>query len=604
MAAPPIEHMTERNLVGLCYLDVVEVEDVASVGDELQGNVADTVVLKAGKAWSRVYLESGGEFAERWPMVGGVQHSAATIAGDIAKDRLALMPLLWKMKGRRYLVLFTNQNGDQLLMGRLETPALAKVVSRTTGDKENLERDRNGYSILFSLNRRLPVPFYGGTAPEPPAPPGTCPTLCEQMDAAFAIPPAGGGGDPVLTMALDLTGSGPLPVTGTLNGRDWYTNSAWGTFVNYAEAYWTGSAWYVTDGNSVWTSTDDVASPDLITNWTGDAPYPVLTMEGGGEPVDVGAQQIVNCWDEEQLERVQALVCTPATNGRAMTTDGETPVITVPPGTDVPLPQSVILIKNASNADAEIAASNTLFSGGTLKATTRIPRREIFNDADAGLGLFISAADLIADTVPQVPAVVVGDPIIYAFDRSLWSGQVTSYRAGDEGAMFSDGFFDHVFTVGQNSVIQRLVNHNTLQFANVHGNTNRFTNRSGGTPSGSGNRFLRDHYTGVEYYLQSWSAGNWNDAIDAGVATNAALSETGWYSVPVRMMGILNEYSAASVWTESPFNASTPRTIWSSSTNVTTSLAWGVNTAAQGFAIPAKTTTINMLIGIYCRKFF
>jgi hypothetical protein len=457
MAAPSVPRFEDRNLVGICHLDVVDVDDVLSVGDEIRGNVADTVVLKEGKSWSRVYLDDdGGSLVETWKQDGGVQHSEAVISGAIAKDRLALMPHLWRMKGRRYLVVTTNRNGDQLLMGRPETPATASVPLRRTGDGDNMERDRNEYRVVFSLARRLPVPFYGGTAPEPPAPPGECaaaslsinsvsigtvasggsknipvvdiatldpvgtwnaeeqrhevdmgggeecPPLCEQMDTAFAIPPEEGG-DPVLTMALDLTGTDTLPVTGTTNGRPHYSNAAWGTFENYAEAYWTGSGWYVTDGNSVWTSTDDVATPDLIENWTGDEPYPVLTMEGGGDPVDVGAQQIVDCWDEEQLERIQELVCETPENGGAMTTDGTTPVITVPPGTDVPLPQSHIKAKDPSNDDELIAISNTELASGRLQAATQIPRREIVLTGGTGTGIFATAGRLLAGTLPTIP---------------------------------------------------------------------------------------------------------------------------------------------------------------------------------------------------------
>jgi hypothetical protein len=609
-------------------------------------------------------------FRESWETRDGDQFSVATLAFELAKDRSALLHGLWTLKPGRYVVLHHDLNGTVKVLGTLDEPAVVRVRALQHGGDPRREGNKYVALVEVSRRTECPFylatppqPGVPGDCPSlavqiaavdwatieallssgqlaaavaslcdscptlavliaaeswatiegllssgqlSAAQASICSTLCELMDAAFAIPPEGGGGDPVLTMTQEVTGTGPLPVTGTLNGRDWHTNGSWGTFENYAEAYWTGSEWYVTDGNSEWRSTDDVASPDLIVNWTGgDAPYPVLTMEGGGETVDVGAQQIVGCWDSEQLERIQALVCTPALPGTVKTTDGEDTVLTVAPGETEELPQSVIKYKDAANADQVLAASNTEFVDGTLRAATQIPRRELFNDGPSGLGLYVSVKDLVDDTVPQVPAVVVGDPIIYAFGRSLWSGQVTSYRTGDEGSMQSAGFFDHTFTVGQNSIVQRLVDHNTLAHPNINGNTNRFTNRSGGAVSGSGNRFMRDHYTGIEYYLQNWTAGvNWNDAIDAGVAVNAALSETGWYLCPIRVLNILNEYATASVWTSAPFNAPSPRTIWSSTTNSTTSNAWGMNTSNQVLSTPAKTTTTNMLIGIYCRKFF
>lgn len=182
MAAPTIARLEERNYVGLCHLDVVEADQVQTVPDELDGNVATTVTLKGGASWSRIYLDdNGGLFAERWQLENGQQYSRATITGAVAKDRLALMPGLWKMKGKRYLVVFTTRNGDKLLMGRKETPAVALVTNRTSGDDP--DSDRNQYEVVFELTRRLPVPFYQGTPPEPSVP-GECPTLCTQIAGA------------------------------------------------------------------------------------------------------------------------------------------------------------------------------------------------------------------------------------------------------------------------------------------------------------------------------------------------------------------------------------------------------------------------------------
>lgn len=164
MPAPAIARYEDRNYVGLCHLDVVEVDDVVSVPAEVSGNVLDAVVLAEGASWSRVYLnDDGGLFVERWALRDGDQYAEAVISGTVARDRLALMPHLWGMKGRRYLVVFTTRNGDQLLMGRKETPAMALVRERRTGDAEQMERDRNQYEVVFSLTRRLPVPFYQGT---------------------------------------------------------------------------------------------------------------------------------------------------------------------------------------------------------------------------------------------------------------------------------------------------------------------------------------------------------------------------------------------------------------------------------------------------------
>jgi hypothetical protein len=186
MGFPTIARFEDRNFVGICHFDVVDVADVVSVPQELAGNVAGDIVLAEGASWSRVYLEDdGGYLNDLWKVEGGDQYSDAEAGGAIAKDRLALMPNLWKLKGQRYLVVATTRNGDKLLMGRVETPAMARVVKRATGDAEQMETDRNEYRIMFSLVRRLAVPFYQGTVPEP-EPGGECPTVEEQLEEMTA----------------------------------------------------------------------------------------------------------------------------------------------------------------------------------------------------------------------------------------------------------------------------------------------------------------------------------------------------------------------------------------------------------------------------------
>lgn len=163
-----IDRLSERNFVGLCHLDVVDVADVDTMPDEYDGNVVGDVELKEDKSWTRIYLDdNGGLFSDKWGLEDGAQYSEATITGAIAKDRLALMPRLWDLKGRRYLVIFTTRNGDQLLMGTPKYPATALVAERTAGDDP--DSDRNEYTVEFSLTRRLPVPFYNGTPPTPGA---------------------------------------------------------------------------------------------------------------------------------------------------------------------------------------------------------------------------------------------------------------------------------------------------------------------------------------------------------------------------------------------------------------------------------------------------
>lgn len=158
MAAPSIARLAEKNYVGLCRLEVVEVDDMADMGPEIAGSVT-TLTLADGVSWSTIYLDdNGGSCTDKPSVNDGLQQSNAVITGAIAKDRLELMPALWTMHGKRYIVKALTRNGDTLLMGRPETPAMAFLDARQTGDDPTT--DRNEYRIRFQLSRRLPVPFY------------------------------------------------------------------------------------------------------------------------------------------------------------------------------------------------------------------------------------------------------------------------------------------------------------------------------------------------------------------------------------------------------------------------------------------------------------
>lgn len=133
-----------------------------------------------------------------------------------------------------------------------------------------------------------------------------------------------------------------------------------------------------------------------------------------------------------------------APDGRVRTTDDSTAVANVKSNDVIQLPQSVIKYKDASNADQVTAASNTAYASGTLRPTTQIPRRELTLDG-TGTGSYVTAADLIAGTVPNVVSV---------------RGITASWAAGDDEtipiilpAEYQGQTFDYVSNTGTNGTI-------------------------------------------------------------------------------------------------------------------------------------------------------
>ena len=136
-----------------------------------------------------------------------------------------------------------------------------------------------------------------------------------------------------------------------------------------------------------------------------------------------------------------------APDGTVKTTDGVTTVAAVKSNGTANLPQSVIKYKDAANADQITAASNTEYSGGTLRPATQVPRRELTLDG-VGTGDYVTLADLIANTVPDVTSPVI--------DRAI----TASWAAGDNEtipiilpAEYQGQTFDYVSNTGTNGTI-------------------------------------------------------------------------------------------------------------------------------------------------------
>lgn len=136
-----------------------------------------------------------------------------------------------------------------------------------------------------------------------------------------------------------------------------------------------------------------------------------------------------------------------APDGTVRTTDGLTTVAAVKSNGTADLPQSVVKYKDAVNADQVTAASNTEYSGGTLRPATQVPRREL-TLGGVGTGDYVTLADLIANTVPDVTSPVI--------DRAI----TASWAAGDNEtipiilpAEYQGETFAYVSNVGTNGTI-------------------------------------------------------------------------------------------------------------------------------------------------------
>lgn len=188
--------------------------------------------------------------------------------------------------------------------------------------------------------------------------------------------------------------------------------------------------------------------------------------------------------------------------------------------------------------------------------------------------------------------------IAYQFGGTHWSGQSTSYRTGDEGDLYGTSWFSYAPPVYPTHYARLGANRTTLAANNIHGNTDRFTDRSGGQTYSDD--IVQDHLTGIEWYRVLQTAATWNDAIDGAEALSVGGS-TDWHLPPSRVIDIIaNDAAGAgnSSLNFAPFSISNTN-YWTGSTfGPTTTSAWRMT--GQAFSSAAKTSTNPW---IACRRF-
>lgn len=223
-----------------------------------------------------------------------------------------------------------------------------------------------------------------------------------------------------------------------------------------------------------------------------------------------------------------------------------------------------------------------------------------------------SATQAIADsTITKPDGTTVGLPatvaldvrdyrsgIAYQFGGTHWSGQSTSYRTGDEGGLYGASWFSYAPPVYPTHYARLGANRTTLASNNIHGNTDRFTDRSGGQTYSDD--IVQDHLTGIEWYRVLQTAATWNDAID-GAESMSVGGNTDWHLPPSRVLDIIANDASGSTSGSlnfAPFSISNAN-YWTGSTfGPTTTSAWRMT--GQAFSSAAKTSTNPW---IACRRF-
>jgi hypothetical protein len=171
--------------------------------------------------------------------------------------------------------------------------------------------------------------------------------------------------------------------------------------------------------------------------------------------------------------------------------------------------------------------------------------------------------------------------------------------------MWVDGFFTYTRPVYTERHAELGADFVTLAGNNMYGNTLRFTARdSGAAAPTSGNRWIRDHFLGVDFYvLGTLLTGNWNTAIDSGITLRTTLGEGGIYHVNDRIIDQITDGSLAAPLNYAPFGYALSTNLWTSTTNPQNTANAVFLTPTGAFGNATAKTTATLLYGIYVKRF-
>ena len=196
-----------------------------------------------------------------------------------------------------------------------------------------------------------------------------------------------------------------------------------------------------------------------------------------------------------------------------------------------------------------------------------------------------------------------------AYQRPSLTGQITSYRTGDDGWNLANGIYNYTPPTYPTSFakldLAAVSPFTTLLHNNAFGNKNRFTDDSGGQTYA--NDYVIDHLTGLGYYrIVQGASNNWDTNIDNAVASTQG-GFTDWRVCNFQEYDIIADRSMVA-FNYSPFNLTgSPISVFQTSTtrNDTTTyyIRYQITTFVQSVS-ELKSTALSSRGVLYCRNHY
>lgn len=150
----------EKSYGGFCDPKVAIADAIAS---HLWGDVADhkflsSIILQGGAAWEDLhFVRDTLSFKEEVVTIDGGEHYRSMLTGKVAKDTHDRLRKLQLASAGQWLVIFTDANEAQKLMG---SPLAGAVIKWKSRNGKQTMPERNEFDVMIELTAIDPVPEY------------------------------------------------------------------------------------------------------------------------------------------------------------------------------------------------------------------------------------------------------------------------------------------------------------------------------------------------------------------------------------------------------------------------------------------------------------
>lgn len=170
----------ESNLGGIIKIQIATVDDIETISDSIDGRIFDPIVFKAGRGFYSWFVTEGTpEVNAKDKDSDEGRFKENSLRFSIPKDRDTYFHMLNEMQKSRFVVLYIDKNGNQKLLGNLNSPMQFKYDYSSGA----ASADFNNYGCEFFSEAPNNVAFHNEIITDAPGSP--IPAIVQRSDGTI-----------------------------------------------------------------------------------------------------------------------------------------------------------------------------------------------------------------------------------------------------------------------------------------------------------------------------------------------------------------------------------------------------------------------------------